>query len=85
MFVQTNSVRSIKEYFKNKLSEKFSDNEIKIITNEAVSQRLKIPFNQLIGIDDQLLSESDLLYFRSIAKRLLNNEPFQYVVGNAEV
>ena len=34
--------------------------------------------------DRQLLSESDLLYFRSIVKRLQKNEPFQYIIGYTE-
>lgn len=83
MFVQTNSVQSIREYFKSRLENMFSDNEIKIIGNEVICQRLKLSPSDLIGLNDQLLSESDLLFFRSVVKRLLNNEPFQYIVGNA--
>ena len=83
MFVQTNSVQSIREYFKSRLQNMFSDNEIKLIGNEVICQRLKLSPSDLIGLNDQLLSESDLLFFRSVVKRLLNNEPFQYIVGNA--
>ena len=83
MFVQTNTVKSIKSYFTTKLSDRFSENEIKIIGNEAICNRLGLTSNDLIGINDQLLSESDLLYFRSVVKRLLNNEPFQYVIGSS--
>lgn len=83
MFVQTNSVQSIREYFKSRLENMFSDNEIKLIGNEVICQRLKLSPSDLIGLNDQLLSESDLLFFRSVVKRLLNNEPFQYIVGNA--
>ncbi len=83
MFVQTNSVKSIKNYFRTKLSERFSESEIKLIESEVVSLRLGMESKSLIGLDDQLLSESDLLYFRSVVKRLLNDEPFQYIVGNA--
>ena len=83
MFVQTNSVQSIRQYFKSRLETMFSDNEIKLIGNEVICQRLKLSPSDLIGVNDQLLSESDLLFFRSVVKRLLNNEPFQYIVGNA--
>ncbi len=83
MFVQTNSVQSIRQYFKSRLETMFSDNEIKIIGNEVICQRLGLSPSDLIGVNDQLLSESDLLFFRSVVKRLLNNEPFQYIVGNA--
>ena len=82
MFVQTNSVKAIRSYFKDKLADLFSDNEIKLIGNEVICSRLKISKNDLVGLNDQLFSESDLLYFRSIVKRLLNNEPFQYIIGN---
>lgn len=82
MFVQTNSIKAIRSYFKDKLADLFSDNEIKLIGNELICSRLKISKNDLIGLNDQLFSESDLLYFRSIVKRLLKNEPFQYIIGN---
>lgn len=82
MFVQTNTVKSIKAYFNERLAERFSKNEIKLIGNEVICLRLGLSCSDLIGINDHLLSESDLLYFRSIVKRLLNNEPFQYVIGN---
>ena len=82
MFVQTNTVKSIRIYLKERLGERFSDNEIKIIGNETICQRLNLKPSDFIGINDQLLSESDLLYFRSVVKRLLNHEPFQYVIGN---
>ncbi len=82
MFVQTNSIKAIRSYFKEKLSDLFSDSEIKIIGNEVICSRLNFSSNDLISANDNLLSESDLLYFRSIVKRLLNHEPFQYVVGN---
>lgn len=82
MFVQTNTIKSIRTYLKDRLKDRFSENEIKIIGNEVICQRLGLTSSDLIGINDQLLSESDLLYFRSVVKRLLNNEPFQYVVGN---
>lgn len=82
MFVQTNSIKAIRSYFKDKLANHFSDNEIKLIGNEVICGRLNVSVNELIGLSDQLFSESDLLYFRSIVKRLLKNEPFQYIVGN---
>lgn len=81
MFVQTNSVLAIKKYFKDRLKDKFSDNEIKHITRESVISRLKIDETTYILGDHELLSESDLLYFRNIVKRLLNNEPFQHIIG----
>jgi release factor glutamine methyltransferase len=84
VFVQTNSVQAIKAYFKDRLKEKFTESEIKLIVRLAVMDRLKISSVDYLLSDGQLLSESDLLFFRSIVKRLLNNEPFQYVMGKTE-
>jgi release factor glutamine methyltransferase len=81
MFVQRNDVRSIKTYFQDRLKEQFSPSEIKLIVRECVCRRLGLSFSDYILADDHLLSESDLLYFRSIVKRLLANEPFQYIMG----
>jgi release factor glutamine methyltransferase len=48
---------------------------------EAVMERLNLNAADYLLSDDQLLSESDLLYFRSIVKRLQLNEPFQHIIG----
>lgn len=84
MFVSSNSVIEIKAYFKKQLMNLFSDSEIKQISNHAIKTRLKLSQADLILADDVRLSESDLLYFRSIVKRLQANEPMQYVFGDTE-
>jgi release factor glutamine methyltransferase len=81
MFVQTNTVKAIKDYFFKKLSDHFSPSEIKMIANESIKKRLELSPSEMMLAGDQLLSESDLLYFRSVIKRLLSNEPFQYILG----
>lgn len=84
MFIKSNSILAVKEYFKEVLSTKFSSNEIRLITNVSIALRLGIPESDLITLGDQRFSESDLLYFRSITKRLLNDEPLQHIIGNTE-
>lgn len=84
MFVQSNSVLSVKSYIKSKLQDKFSENEIKLITNELLIQRLNYSKSDLILANENHVSESDLLFFRSAVKRLLENEPFQYIIGYTE-
>lgn len=84
MFVSSNSVSEIKAYFKKQLSTLFSDSEIKQISNHAIKTRLNLSQADLILADDIRLSESDLLYFRSIVKRLQANEPMQYIFGDTE-
>lgn len=84
MFVSSNSVTEIKAYFKKQLSELFSASEIKQISNHALKIRLNLSQADLMLADDIRLSESDLLYFRSIVKRLQANEPIQYIFGDTE-
>ena len=84
MFVKTNTIKAVKAYFKERLIGFFTESEIKFMLKEAVIERLKLSSSEYLLCDEQLLSESDLLFFRSIVKRLLNNEPFQYVIGKTE-
>lgn len=84
MFVQTNTIQAVKSYFKERLQDLFSESEIRFMMREAVLQRMKISASDYLVSDSLLLSESDLLYFRSIVKRLQANEPFQYIIGSAE-
>ncbi len=84
MFVSSNSIAEIKVYFKKQLSTMFSDSEIKQISNHALKTRLNLSQSELLLSDDIRLSESDLLYFRSIVKRLQANEPIQYIFGDTE-
>lgn len=84
MFVQTNSVQAVKAYFKERLQDQFSESEIKAMLKVAICERLKLSSADYLLCDSNLLSESDLLYFRSIVKRLQNNEPFQYIIGQTE-
>lgn len=84
MFVQANTVREIKKYFRKNLVDLYSESEINQIVKESVIQRLGISSADYLMSDDQLLSESDLLFFRSIVKKISANEPFQYVIGNTE-
>ena len=82
MFVQSNTIKAIKSYFREKLQNMFSVSEIKLIVNQAICSRLNLTKADLILADEMRLSESDLLYFRSIVKRLQEHEPMQYVFGD---
>ena len=84
MFVQTNTVRAAKHYFRDRLSEQFTESELRSMFREALINRLQISTADYLLADDLLLSESDLLYFRSIVKRLQQHEPFQYIIGFTE-
>ena len=82
MFVQKNNVQAIKSYFNERLKSQFSVNEIKMIVRECVCRKLGLSVSDYLMSDASLLSESDLLYFRSVVKRLQSNEPFQYIIGS---
>ncbi len=84
MFVQTNTIQAVKAYFKNRLNSQFTESELNFMLKEAIIQRLKISRADYLLCDQEFLSESDLLYFRSIVKRLMDQEPFQYIIGVTE-
>ncbi len=81
MFVKENSLQAIKEYFKKELSLHYSEREINQFLKLSCCARFNWSAADYILGDQERLSESDLLYFRGIVKRLLNFEPFQYIMG----
>lgn len=84
MFVSDNTVKSAKYYFKDRLKDTFSERELRMMFQLSLQKRLNLSPSELLLSDSLRLSESDLLYFRSIVKRLLDSEPFQYVLGETE-
>lgn len=84
MFVKSNKLSDLKTYFFKKLELHFSSSEMKFMFNRALEERLNLSKEDLLFANDIRLSESDLLFVRTIAHRLLDNEPFQYILGNTE-
>lgn len=81
MFVASNSIRSVIDYFERKLTSDFSVRECRIMAKAFIRKRLALTEHDLVLSSHQGVSESDLLYFRSAVKRLLDHQPFQYVLG----
>ena len=81
MFVIQNTAEAVKAYFSERLQSQYSEREIVFFYKESLKKRLKFTETELILQKEIRLSESDLLYFRSIVKRLQNQEPFQYIIG----
>jgi release factor glutamine methyltransferase len=79
MFVSDNSIASLKRYFNKELADLYSEREIKMLLKYAVAIRFQLDDTQLLLLNEMLLSESDLLYFRNVIKRLRQNEPAQYI------
>lgn len=84
MFVTSNEFKAIRNYFSEELSELYAPNELKIILKFLFLKRFDATSADYILADDKRLSESDLLFFHDALKRLRKNEPFQYVIGEAE-
>ncbi len=82
MFVQSNTIRAAKLYFKERLEGLFSATEIKFIANQSIALRLNMTTSEVLLADEHRLSESDLLFLRSVVKRLQANEPLQYIFGD---
>jgi len=84
MFVQGNQIGDLKAYFSKNLSGIFSTSEIQLMLKLSVCKRLEISETDFMLASNLRFSESDLLYFRNIIHRLLNEEPFQYILGETE-
>lgn len=84
MFVSDNTLKSVKAYFSDRLTPIFSNREIRNMFHLCAASRLDISLSDVLLSDSLRMSESDLLYFRSVVKRLLNKEPFQYILGEVE-
>tara|TARA_R110002072_G_scaffold301400_1_gene481031 strand:- start:29692 stop:30585 length:894 start_codon:yes stop_codon:yes gene_type:complete len=83
MFVENNSLESVKKYFQKKLPEN-SISEVNLMVKYLTIKRLRIDESNYIIEQPFLFSESDLLFFKDSVKRLQNDEPFQYVLGEVE-
>jgi release factor glutamine methyltransferase len=84
MFVQSNTIRATQNYVKSKLGDLFSETEIRKIVKLIICKRLGWSDTDFVLNQENRLSESDLLYVRSIVNRLLNGEPFQYILGETD-
>lgn len=83
MFVNSNKEADLKKYFRSKLAENFSENEIKFMYQELLQKRMKMSRQDLMLAEELRFSESDLLYFRTIIKQLQQNVPFQHLLGES--
>lgn len=84
MFLQQNTFDGLRSYFNKSLSDEFSESEIKLMFKAFVMKQMSLSETDFMLSKDLRFSESDLLYFRSVIKRLQTDEPFQYVHGRTE-
>ncbi len=81
MFVKENTISAARAYFKERLQNQFSESELKSMWKQLICKRFDWSNSEFLLASENRLSESDLLYVRSIVKRLQANEPFQYILG----
>ncbi len=82
MFVIENTVTAIKSYMIERLTGFYSEREVNYFFKSAVCKRLNLNDTEFLLASNNRLSESDLLFFRNVVKRLQDREPFQYIIGN---
>lgn len=84
MFVPDNTLKSAKNYFYDRLDSHFSTTELKSMWTQLICKRMNWSSSDILLNQGERLSESDLLYVRSFVKGLLNDVPFQYLVGETD-
>ena len=81
MFVSDNLLKTAQGYFNEQLKGLYSEMACKQMWQQILEKRFCWTPTDLLLKQQERLSESDLLYIRSFVKRLQNNEPFQYIIG----
>lgn len=84
MFVQQNKVSSIQEYYFTALKEVYPVEEIGSIIAIVFFHLKGWSKVELRMNSNETLSESELLEFHWVLKRLKTNEPVQYIIGESE-
>jgi len=74
----------IKKYFHDKLISIYPSGEISSIFKILIESKFGLKQKDLILNPDIRLSESEVLQLQFALKRLLNNEPIQYILGETE-
>lgn len=78
-----NSISGLRSYFRDKLAEHFSDEEIIIFFEWTCEKLFNCTKNEIL-LNSRRFSESEILQIRSVANRLRNSEPIQYILGEAD-
>lgn len=84
MKIADNSIKSVKAFFHSELGTFYDENEINNFISWLFYYHKKWSKSQILFNLNERLSESELLIFIKAIKRLKNNEPIQYIVGETE-
>ena len=72
------------EYIRTQLSKIFTLGEIRVFTTLILKEVSNLSFSDIIACKFKDLSDNEKQNIISIVKRLLNNEPIQYILGKTE-
>lgn len=78
---KSNKIVDIKKYFENSLTSIYSIGETQSIFKILIESKLGLSQKDLIINPDLKISESEVLQIQFALKRLLKNEPIQYILG----
>lgn len=81
MFVSQNTIANCLQYIKDRLQPQFSASEVRQIQRSIFEKLFNFSTTDLMLKGENRLTESELLLVRDLVKRLLNNEPLQYIMG----
>ncbi len=84
MKIPDNKIWSVLQYFHLKLDEKYSENEVDSFFWILVESELEIKKLDFLMNPEIRMSESELLRFITFTRRLLKDEPVQYIVGSTD-
>ena len=77
-----NTIKSVQDYFNDKLGNSYSKREIQIFVELCLDSMFGLSKTDII-LNETRFSESELLQFRAVTKRLKMYEPIQYILGIA--
>jgi release factor glutamine methyltransferase len=82
--IQSNKVSAIIGHFNQELGELYEPSELSNLVYYAFEHVLGFSKMDLVMKKNETMSESQLLSFFRIVKRLKKHEPFQYIIGSSE-
>lgn len=84
MKIPDNTVGAVVDWLKESLQECFSTGEVRTMINLTFEKHLNLSGSKLVLERDKRMSESEVLVFLNVLKRLKKDEPIQYILGETE-
>ncbi len=85
MKVPSNNLKDIYDYYSAVLKEKFPEREAEILLKKVMVFYTNVPLYKIPQLlDDERISESEMLKIHFAVKDLLRDKPLEYILGEAE-